>query len=252
MPEDKPSLLYRMIRETVRFFYPKYKLYGLENMPQEPVIVVGNHCQMHGPVCCELYFPGNRYTWCAGEMMHAREVPEYAFNDFWAQKPKWAHWFYRLLSYIIAPLSQCIFNNARTIGVYRDGRILSTFKRTVNCLCEGASVVIFPEHNVPYNHILCDFQDKFIDIARLYYKKTGKELAFVPMYIAPARRAMYLGQPIRFQAGEPMEQQRARICLELKQAITAMAVALPEHRVVPYRPTARRNYPSNHAKESRS
>ena len=31
-------------------------------------------------------------------------------------------------------------------------------------------MVVFPEHYVPYNHILNDFQDKFIDIARLYYK----------------------------------------------------------------------------------
>ena len=34
---------------------------------------------------------------------------------------------------------------------------------------------------------------KFIDIAKLYYKKTGKELSFVPMYIAPEAEEDLLG-----------------------------------------------------------
>ena len=245
MKEKKPSLLYRFIKFCVKTAYPKMEVVGAENLPDEPVIVVGNHTQMNGPIACELYFPGKRYTWCAGQMMHLKEVPQYAFQDFWAQKPRWTHPFYRVLSYVIAPLSVCVFNNANTIGVYRDARILSTFKNTVSKLCEGASVVVFPEHDVKYNHIICEFQDKFIDIARLYYNKTGRELAFVPMYIAPKLHKMYIGKPIRFQAGEPMEIQRKRICAYLMDTITQIAVSLPEHTVVPYRNIPQKDYPRN-------
>ena len=86
--------------------------------------------------------------------MHLKDVPEYAFRDFWSQKPKWTHPGYKLLSHIIAPIAVCVFNNARTIGVYHDTRILSTFKNTVKKLQEGKSVVIFPEHTVvPYRNI---------------------------------------------------------------------------------------------------
>ena len=52
-------------------------------------------------------------------------------------------------------------------------------------LQEGNRIVIFPEHDVKYNQILYDFQDRFIDVAKLYYRKTGKQLCFVPLYIAP-------------------------------------------------------------------
>ena len=182
--------------------------------------------------------------------MHLKAVPEYAFRDFWSQKPKWTHPFYKLLSYVIAPLSVCVFNNARTIGVYHDTRIISTFKNTVKKLQEGKSVVIFPEHDVKHNHIIYDFQDKFIDIAKLYYKKTGKELSFVPMYIAPKLKKIFLGKPIPFRATEPMDAERSRICNYLMAEITAIAEAQPEHTVVPYRNIPKKAYPSNILKEN--
>ena len=249
MNERKVSPVYKVIKWLVKVFYPKIEVVGVDNLPDEPVMVVGNHTQMNGPIACELYFPGNRYTWCAGEMMHLKDVPAYAYKDFWSAKPKYIRWFYKLLSYIIAPLSVCVFNNAQTIGVYHDARIISTFKQTVQRLQEGSSVVIFPEHDVPHNHIICQFQDKFIDIAKLYYKRTKKELAFVPLYIAPTLKKMYLGKPIRFCAANPMEEERARICEYLMKEITEIAVSLPEHTVVPYNNVPKKDYPSNIPKE---
>ncbi len=250
MREKKTSRLYRCIRWLVKVCYPKIRPEGCENLPKEPVLIVGNHAQMNGPIACELYTPGPHCIWCAGEMMELSQVPDYAYRDFWSQKPKAVRWFYRLLSYIIAPLSVCVFNNANTIGVYHDTRILSTFKKTVLKLEEGASVVVFPEHDVPHNHILCAFQDRFTDIAKLYYKRTGKELCFVPLYIAPALKKMYFGKPVRFRADQPMEEERSRICAYLMEQITSMACALPEHRVVPYPNVPKKNYPLNTRKEN--
>jgi len=249
MNNKNPSGLFRLIKWCVKVFYPKIRAEGVENLPDEPVIMVGNHCQMNGPIVGELYVPGAPMIWCAGEMMHLKDVPDYAFRDFWSQKPRWTHPFYRLLSFLIAPLCVCIFNNARTIGVYHDTRILSTFKNTAAALQDGKSVVIFPEHDVKHNHIVYDFQDKFIDIARLYHKKTGKVLCFVPMYIAPKLKTLFLGKPIRFCADEPMDAQRTRICTYLMDEITAIAEALPVHTVVPYRNIPKKDYPSNLPKE---
>lgn len=249
MEEKKISPIYKVIKWLVWLFYPRIEVVGAENLPGEEAIIVGNHTQMNGPIACELYFPGKHYTWCAGQMMQLKEVPGYAYQDFWSRKPKGTRWFYKLLSYLIAPLSVCVFNNADTIGVYHDTRILSTFKATIRRLQEGAGVIIFPEHDVPHNHILCAFQDKFIDIAKLYYKRTGKELAFVPLYIAPALKKMYLGKPIRFCAANPMEEERRRICEYLMDQITEIACSLPEHTVIPYRNIPKREYPTNIPKE---
>jgi len=250
MESEKTSLLYRCIKGLVRAFYPKTEVIGVENLPDEPVIVVGNHAQMNGPIACELYFPGKRYIWCAGEMMQLKEVPTYAFQDFWSQKPGRCRWFYRLLSYLIAPFSVCIFNNAGTIPVYRDTRLRTTFKLSVDKLQAGASVIIFPEHDVPYNNIVYEFQDRFIDLAKLYYKKTEKEISFVPLYLAPALKKMYIGKPVRFCATAPIREERRRIREYLMTQITQIARALPEHRVVPYPNISKKLYPKNTAKRT--
>ena len=238
--------IYRIIRWLVWLFYPKMKVVGAENIPKnEPIIAVGNHTQMNGPIACELYFPVERYTWCAGEMMHLQEVPAYAYRDFWSGKPGWIRWFYKLFSYIIAPISVCVFNNANTIGVYHDTRIITTFRQSIEKMQQGLSMVIFPECAEPYNNIIYRFQDKFIDLARFYYKKTGEEIAFIPLYIAPALKTMYFGRPIRFRADVPIAEERSRICGELMDSITEIARGLPEHRVVPYLNLPKKEYPSN-------
>lgn len=245
MSEKKTSVLYRAIKGVVRAVYPKIEVTGGENLPPEPAIIVGNHVQMNGPIIGELYFPHEPYIWCAGQMMTLRDVPSYAYQDFWSQKPKYSRWFYKAASYAIAPLSVLIFNNARTVGVYHDNRIFRTFKTTVARLCEGRNVIIFPEHDVKYNHIIYEFQDKFIDIARLYYKRTGKELCFVPLYNAPDIKKAVIGKPVRFSAEAPIEEERKRICRAMMQQITDMAVSLPQHTVIPYRNIPKKYYPSN-------
>lgn len=239
----KTTRFYRFIKWLVALFYPKTQLIG--TLPEGAAIIVGNHTQMNGPICSELFIPCPRYTWCAGEMMNKKEVPAYAYRDFWSQKPKYSRWFYKLLSHIIAPLADHIFNNADTIAVYHDTRILSTFKTTLKHLQEGCKIVIFPEHDVPHNHIVSDFQDKFIDIARLYHKKTGQSLPFVPLYIAPKLKQMHLGAPIYFDPEAPMDQERARIKESLMTSITELAESLPTHTVVPYRNISKKDYPIN-------
>lgn len=243
MEEKKTSAAFRLIKGLVRLFYPKIEIVGAENLPDEPCIIVGNHSKMNGPIACELYFPGRRRIWCAGEMMHADEAAEYAYNDFWSAKPRWSRWFWKMLSHLIVPLAVCVFNNANTVPVYHDGRLLTTFRTSIKLLEEGNSMLIFPEHNVPHNNIVYDFQDKFVDLARMYHKKTGRELSFVPMYLSPQLKKICIGSPIRFDSAAPIKVERERICALLMEAITELAAALPRHRVVPYPNMPKKYYP---------
>ena len=245
MEDKKISFAYRIIRGLVRLLYGKVAVVGAENLPDGPCIVVGNHCQMNGPIAGELYFPGPHYIWCAGEMMHLSDVPAYAYKDFWSQKPKAVRWLYRIASYLIAPLAVCIFNNAHCIGVYRDTRIISTFRETVEKLDAGYRVIIFPEHDPPYNNILSTFQDRFVTVARQYYRRSGQTVSFVPLYIAPTMHTMYLGRPVAFDPSVPNREECRRVCDELTQRITDLATGLPLHRVVPYRNIPKTQYPYN-------
>ena len=245
MTTAAPSQGYKIVKTLIRWCYPKISCEGADALPDEPMLIIGNHAQINGPIACELYSPMPRKTWCAWEMMDRKEVAPYAYQDFWSQKPKWTHGPYKLLAHLITPLSVLIFNNAETIPVYRDNRVLTTFRATVNTLAEGKSVVIFPEHDVRHNHIVDEFQDRFVDAAKLYYRKTGKCIAFVPLYVCPKLKKMVYGAPVRFHPDAPIEEERVRIAEAMMDAITKLAEEQPLHTVIPYRPISVRLYPKN-------
>lgn len=237
--KKKPGF-YKFLRFSISLFFKKREFIGTENIPKEASIIVGNHSQLYGPLTSEMYFPTKKYTWCISNVMEKEAAQKYIYTDFWSKKSIITRPLFKLLSYIVVPLSVYIFNRADTIPVYKDARILKTYKITMEALEEEANVVIFPESCVEYNDIINEFQDKFIDVARLYYKKTGKELSFVPMYNAVRLKKVVFGKPIKYDPNIEMDIQREMICKYLKEEITRLAKELPRHKVVPYANIKRR------------
>lgn len=243
--EEKKPLLYRLIYRIAGRLFPVYERNGTENLPDEPCVLVGNHCQMYGPVAAEMHLPRPCSIWCIGEIMNRKEAADYAYRDFWSLKPRCVRWFFRLLSCIVGPLLSFVLSNAHTIPVYRDARVLTTFRKSIALLQQGSDIVIFPETAEPYNGIIWKFQEHFTDIARLYYRKTGDILRFVPMYIAPRLGRICFGSPLPFDPSAEEEPERKRLCTELMDAITALAASLPTHAVVPYPNIPKSQYPLN-------
>ena len=239
----KQGLFFKFLKKIVKIFYKTPEFSGGDNLGDEPVIIVGNHAQLHGPIITEAYMPNNTYVWVIGEMLSVKKFPAYAYEDFWRFKPKWIKWFYKGFSYAIAPLASYIFNNAKGIGVYKDIRIANTLKNTVLRLKEGNNVVIFPEKRESYNNIINEFQKNFVDVARVYYKATGKEISFVPTYIAPKIKKVVYGKPIKFNSTVDYKEEKERIVNKLKEEITSLAKELPTHKVVPYENLKKKDYP---------
>ena len=241
-PKKKP-LLFKMFVGLVRIFYRKRQFENTENLPDSPSIVVSNHAQMHGPITSELFFPAPKAIWCIGQMMKTKEVPSYAYKDFWSHKPKWTKWFYKLLSYLIAPLASYLMKNADTIAVYKDSRIISTFRDSLDALDQNKHVIIFPENATVHNEIVNDFQDKFVDVAKMYYDKTQKIISFVPSYNCPALKKVVFGKPLPYNPSLDIKEQRQKVCTYLQEEITRLAKELPAHKVVPYANIKKKNYP---------
>lgn len=234
-----------LIRSIVKLCYGKTELIAQENVPEKNVVFVGNHSQIHGPIVAELYFPEKTFIWCIAEMMDKKEVSLYAYRDFWSQKPKVLRPFYKFLSKLIVPFSVCIFNHARTVPVYHDYRGITTFRRSIEHLDRGDSLLIFPEKDEPYNHVVNRFQENFVDLAKLYYKKTGKKVIFVPIYVAPKLKKVYIGKGTEYGPCVDFKEEKKRILSYLQREITRMATELPRHTVVPYRNISKKKYLTN-------
>ena len=243
--KKKISFAYKCIKASVRFFYPKTAVYGEENLPEGPCVIVGNHAQANGPIACELYFPGEHVTWTVAEMMDRKTVPAYAYQDFWSKKPEGVRWFYKMVAHLIGPLSECVFQNADTIPVYRDRRIFETFQKSVEAMKEGARVIIFPEEYEEHNNVVHEFQHGFVDLAKRYFRENGEEISFVPLYVCPALKRLVIGKPIRYDHEAKIKDEQVRICEYLMNEISEIAYGLPRHRVVPYPNISKKEYPEN-------
>ena len=83
MRPKKTSLMYKILYFFINLFFPRMKIFGLENLPEEACILVGNHSQMTGPLLSELRLNIPHETWCAGQMM---DWPS-AAADAWRKSP---------------------------------------------------------------------------------------------------------------------------------------------------------------------
>lgn len=235
----KKGVIYKICAPFVKIFYRRTESVGLENLPKEPCIIAGNHAQMNGPVNAEFYFPTKKLIWCDGPMMVRKEFPKYAYNNFFGGKP---NVFQKISMHILAPLITYIFRNADALPVYRDMRIMQTYKSTIDTLEQGVNIVILPECPDEFNEITNKFNEYFVDVARLYYKKTKKELSFVPMYYCKEFRKNLFGKPIKFDGTAPIETERKRICEYLMAEITNLAKTLPPHKVIPFNAVKKKDY----------
>ena len=242
--EKKKSKTYKVAKVLVSIFYKKPELIGTENIPERGAMIIGNHCKTNGPIISQMYFPKNSYTWCIGQIFDKEECKEYTYQDFWSKKPKAVRWIFKIVSHIIARPLTSIMNSADLIPVYHDSRLRTTYRYAVKSLDYGNDV-IFPEHDVPHNNIVYDFQDKFVDTAKYYYRNTGKKAKFVPMYVAPKIHKVVFGKPIEFNPENPIAEERKRICNYLMDEISEMAYSLPHHTVVPYPNIPTWQYPTN-------
>ena len=99
--------------------------------------------------------------------------------------------------------------------------------------------------DTPKNNILFEFQESFPDIAKLYKKRTGNNLTFYPLYIAPELRKAYIGDGIEYNPENSTAEERIRIRNYLSEEITNIARALPQHTVIPYRNMPKKYYFKN-------
>lgn len=234
MKQRKP-FFYRLIQGTVRLLYRKYTV--TEENPSETGgnIYISNHAQIHGPIGHQLYFPRAKKIWVIGEMCNRQEACDYSIKDFWPHKSRTTKWIYILFSkLVISWLAPYLFTHADTIPVYKDIRLRQTMNLTIDALERGEDVVIFPEHQVVYNRYINDFQEHFVDVAKRYTRRVGKNLQFYPVYTCPSLKKILIGRPISYDATHQPDEERIRIITHLQNEITRLGDSLPNHTIVPY------------------
>ncbi len=227
-------IYYKCIRGILHLFFSHADNTYEETPAEEPAVFVCNHSAIIGPVMMTLNFKRKHQTWTISYAMDSKTAVNYAYHDVFFSRSRKCKWFWRMLSHVVAKMLPPLLIYSDTIPVYHDKNIIKTFKQSVKALTDGDDLVIFAESPKRYSKYVSELQPGFIDLARLYYRKTKKALKFYPVYLEKKNAIISVGKPITYDPEIPLDTQRDKIAAYLRDNIDRLARALPKHKPVPF------------------
>ena len=231
---------------AARQLYPRPTILFSETPDyREPVVFVANHEKNYGPSIMQLFFPIPYRPWVIHRMLERNVCREYIREDFFEGRmgvpAPFSDWVAGLLERPLLGL----MHSTRPIPVYREapGGIVQTFNQSIAALENGENLLIFPENGkLPhYSPRVKDIHTGFIYLAKLFHRRTGRSLTFVPVAINPSQDALSVGLRTVFNPGIDFRQEQERIRKHLlrqidglynlpwqSSALTRSTAALPE------------------------
>ena len=233
----KIAYLYNRFGHAVaRMMFRKAETRYKTPVADEPSVFVCNHSGIRGPVMMTLDFSRRHKTWMVSFAMDKEKVANFAYHDILFGEARRCKGFWRLFSKTFRLLLPPLLRYEPVIEVYHDSGIVKTFKQSVRELSDGSDLVIFaesPQRDTPYINRL---QGGFVDLGKLYYRRTGKRLCFYPVYAEKKNAVISVGEPVVFDPDIPIEEQRESITAYLGAQIDRLARELPPHQPKPFLP----------------
>lgn len=191
--------------------FVRLRVIGSENLAAlagEPIVLVCNHGFVFGPIAALFNMPVRFRPWVESVMLERQQC-----HSLIAGKFRHLLWFFgSLQNKVTAKITSIIMqflHKFNPIPVYKGcDKVMSTLQQSVDSLISGENLLIFPEHpREDYSSILKEwymaqrlrtFYSGFARIGEMYYDRTGKRLAFVPVYIDRWRRTIRIAPAIYY------------------------------------------------------
>lgn len=214
-----------VLKPIIRPFLP-CKVYGKENvdLSEGPVIFVCNHLELYGPIIAVLHSPFQFRPWVIHNMLDKQIISDHirgSIDHALRFLPRAA----RLkLIRIAAPILLWIMHSTDPIPVFRGTvrEVIKTIQLSVEALAYDDNILLFPEINYQQEGV-GDFFTGFVQVAKSYYKQTGKCASFYPVYIDKRGHRMSYGKGIAFDPSRSAGAEKDRIVDYLKETMNGMA-----------------------------
>jgi hypothetical protein len=192
---------------------------GKEHVTALPGVFVFNHGELYGPVAAVVFLPYDMRPWILHNMIEKEAVTQHMYDGTFG-RIKWLPVFMRrFLARILSRPVVWALSSFDPIPVYRGTarEVIRTFSLSVECLCAGDSILLFPENpKERYSEApVSDFYRGFAHIGRLYHKKTDECVMFYPVYASKKGRELRIGKGVQYNPGSRREEDR--IVEELQQ-----------------------------------
>lgn len=198
--------------------------------PENPIVFLGNHAEIYGPIASALCMPVNVRFWVINMMMFdKKQVRAYLYENTFSKKTFLPVFIRRFLAWLLGWLSVNVMNAFRAIAVYRDSpmKLRQTLRDSVEALENGENLMIFPEHpDGKYEKGgVSEFSPGFLMLAEAWRKKNGKKLRILPVYANREERTFTFGDEIQYEPENGFASEQERILKEARNQMLQIAGA---------------------------
>lgn len=198
MYQRKEHIIYKFFRGLILMFKKKPEVLDLSGEATEPRLYIANHSAANGPLTFELYFPHKFRPWGAHQMCgNYKERWDYLYYIFYQQKLHFGKVPAFILATLFAIISKALYGSVGLIPTFQDLRMKETLKESADTLADGNNVLIFPENsNDGYHQVLTEYHAGFVKLAKLFRKKTGKDVPICTVYFSGKVNKMVIDKPV--------------------------------------------------------
>lgn len=195
---------------------------------ENPIVFLGNHAEIYGPIASALCFPVPVRFWVISKMMFRKQdVRAYLYENTFSKKTYLPVFVRKLLSWYLGWLSVNVMNALRAIPVYRDSpmKLRETLRESINALENGENLMIFPEH--PEGKYvkggISELSPGFLMLAEAWWKKNGKKLRMMPVFANRGKRTFTFGNEILYEPDNGYAAEQERILKEAYDQLVALS-----------------------------
>ncbi|MBO7422337.1 MAG: hypothetical protein J6T99_02980 [Oscillospiraceae bacterium] len=226
----KEKLVTKIVVGILRPFN-RHKMVNLDHIQQDsenPLVFLGNHAEIYGPIASALCFPVPVRFWVISHMMgRSRDVRAYLYENTFSKKTFLPVFVRKLLARLMGWLSVNIMCGLNSIPVYRDSpmKLRMTLRKSVEALENGDNLMIFPEHpeGKYVKGSVSELSPGFLMLAEAWWKRSGRKLRIMPVYANREERTFTFGDEIRFEPENGYAAEQERILREARKQLLQMA-----------------------------
>ena len=226
----KEKLVTKIVIGILRPFN-RHKMVNLDHIQQDsdnPLVFLGNHAEIYGPIASALCFPVPVRFWVISHMMgRSGDVRTYLYENTFSKKTFLPVFIRRLLARLMGWLSVNIMCGLNAIPVYRDSpmKLRMTLRKSVEALENGDNLMIFPEHpdGKYVKGSVSELSPGFLMLAEAWWKRSGQKLRIMPVYANREKRTFTFGDEIRYEPENGYAAEQERILREARNQLLRMA-----------------------------
>lgn len=192
---------------------------------EAPAVLVTRHQNLYGPMTIMAWYPQSIRLWVLDKLADPKVCYDHYRYFVGPERLHIGPFLSRIFAALYAPFVVRLIRSGNCIIVHRGHReIMKTFSDSVKALCEGEILCLSPD--IEYTSTesgAVSMYTGFVHLAKMYYKKTGKSLAFYPVYTSRRVDSIEIGDAIFYDPGNPFHEEKKRVVDAIHQGFEEMA-----------------------------